>query len=195
MPRSVSCRLQLRRVMLGRCRTTPGDRHEDDRAELRPDPRHAPDVADRLRDLRHRPVLRGHYLWLGLGRRGATSIPGMAQMLHDQQQYAPDQKPDHVLQIRVREAWAMDQISSRPPRTATFSKRDQRGLEPGRHAEVRRPRRRLQVREVGERPQPAAGLDDRKIASASRSACRSSPTTPRRRRRSQVQEVTVLFGA
>ena len=58
---------------------------------------------------------------------GDTSVPGMAQMLQDQQQYAPDQKPDTYFQssgTRRRGRWTRSW--SRPSRTVTSARRGSR---------------------------------------------------------------------
>ena len=41
---------------------------------------------------------------------GDTTVPGMKQLIDDQQQYAPDQKPDHYFGSGYVEAWAIDQV-------------------------------------------------------------------------------------
>ena len=46
----------------------------------------------------------------------------MAQMLTDQQQYAPDQKPDTYFQFGYAQAWAMDQILEQAAKNGDFSK-------------------------------------------------------------------------
>jgi hypothetical protein len=46
----------------------------------------------------------------------------MAQMLTDQQQYAPDQKPDTYFQFGYGQAWAMDQILEQAAKNGDFSK-------------------------------------------------------------------------
>ena len=64
-----------------------------------------------------------HYVWLGYGAPwGDQSIPGMAKMLADQQQYAPDQKPDTYFQFGYAQAWAMDQILEQAVKDGDFSK-------------------------------------------------------------------------
>jgi ABC-type branched-subunit amino acid transport system substrate-binding protein len=64
-----------------------------------------------------------HYIWLGYGAPwGDQSIPGMAKMLADQQQYAPDQQPDTYFQFGYGQAWAMDQILEQAAKNGDFSK-------------------------------------------------------------------------
>jgi ABC-type branched-subunit amino acid transport system substrate-binding protein len=64
-----------------------------------------------------------HYIWLGYGAPwGDQSIPGMAKMLADVQQYAPDQQPDIYFQFGYGQAWAMDQILERAAKNGNFSK-------------------------------------------------------------------------
>ena len=68
------------------------------------------------------PFYPEHFL-AGLGAPwGDQSIPGMAQMLDDQQQYAPDQKPDTYFQFGYGEAWAMDQILEQAAKDGDLSK-------------------------------------------------------------------------
>jgi ABC-type branched-subunit amino acid transport system substrate-binding protein len=69
------------------------------------------------------PFYTDHYVWLGYGAPwGDQSIPGMAQMLADQQQYAPDQKPDQYFEFGYGQAWAMDQILEQAAKNGDFSK-------------------------------------------------------------------------
>jgi ABC-type branched-subunit amino acid transport system substrate-binding protein len=64
-----------------------------------------------------------HYIWLGYGAPwGDQSIPGMAKMLADQQQYAPNQQPDTYFQFGYGQAWAMDQILEQAAKNGDFSK-------------------------------------------------------------------------
>jgi ABC-type branched-subunit amino acid transport system substrate-binding protein len=64
-----------------------------------------------------------HYIWLGYGAPwGDESVPGMAKMLADQRQYAPDQQPDIYFQFGYGQAWAMDQILERAAKNGDFSK-------------------------------------------------------------------------
>jgi ABC-type branched-subunit amino acid transport system substrate-binding protein len=41
---------------------------------------------------------------------GDTSVPGMARMLSDLQQFSPSQKPDQYFQFGYAESWAVDQV-------------------------------------------------------------------------------------
>jgi ABC-type branched-subunit amino acid transport system substrate-binding protein len=67
--------------------------------------------------------LQDHYIWLGFGPQwGDTSVPGMAQMIQDQQQYAPDQKPDTYFVFGYAQAWAMDQILEQAVKNGDLSK-------------------------------------------------------------------------
>src|SRR5215471_15564391 len=69
------------------------------------------------------PFYQDHYVWLGYGAAwGDTSVQGMAQMLTDQQQYAPDQKPDQYFEFGYGQAWAMDQILEQAAKNGDFSK-------------------------------------------------------------------------
>ena len=69
------------------------------------------------------PFYADHYVWLAYGAPwGDQSIPGMAQMLTDQQQYAPDQKPDQYFEFGYGQAWAMDQILEQAAKNGDFSK-------------------------------------------------------------------------
>ena len=64
-----------------------------------------------------------HYIWLGYGPQwGDTSVPGEAQMLQAQQQYAPDQTPDTYFAFGYQQAWAMDQILEQAAKNGDFSK-------------------------------------------------------------------------
>jgi ABC-type branched-subunit amino acid transport system substrate-binding protein len=52
-----------------------------------------------------------HYWYLGEGPAwGDTSVPGMAKMLTDVQQYSPSQTPDQYFAFGYAQSWAMDQI-------------------------------------------------------------------------------------
>jgi len=54
---------------------------------------------------------RDHFMLVTEGPAwGDTSVPGMAQMIKDQQQYAPDQKPDQYFAFGYAESWAVDQV-------------------------------------------------------------------------------------
>jgi ABC-type branched-subunit amino acid transport system substrate-binding protein len=67
--------------------------------------------------------LQEHYIWLGFGAQwGDTSVPGMAQMIQDQQQNAPDQKPDTYFIFGYGQAWAMDQILEQAVKNGDLSK-------------------------------------------------------------------------
>jgi ABC-type branched-subunit amino acid transport system substrate-binding protein len=69
------------------------------------------------------PFYQEHYVWLGYGAPwGDQSSPGMAKMLADLQQYAPDQQPDVYFQFGYGQAWAMDQILERAAKNGDFSK-------------------------------------------------------------------------
>ena len=69
------------------------------------------------------PFYADHYVWVAYGAPwGDQSIPGMAQMLTDQQQYAPDQKPDQYFEFGYGQAWAMDQILEQAAKNGDFSK-------------------------------------------------------------------------
>jgi ABC-type branched-subunit amino acid transport system substrate-binding protein len=64
-----------------------------------------------------------HYIWLGFGPQwGDTSVPGMAQMIQDQQQFAADQKPDTYFIFGYAQAWAMDQILEQAVKNGDLSK-------------------------------------------------------------------------
>jgi ABC-type branched-subunit amino acid transport system substrate-binding protein len=64
-----------------------------------------------------------HYVWLGYGAAwGDESVPGMAKMLADQRQFAPDQQPDIYFQFGYGQAWAMDQILERAAKNGDLSK-------------------------------------------------------------------------
>jgi ABC-type branched-subunit amino acid transport system substrate-binding protein len=83
----------------------------------------APSWLSGLENSDNGPFYTDHYIWLGYGAPwGDTSIQGMAQMLNDQQQYAPDQKPDQYFQFGYGQAWAMDQILEQAAKNGDFSK-------------------------------------------------------------------------
>jgi ABC-type branched-subunit amino acid transport system substrate-binding protein len=64
-----------------------------------------------------------HYIWLGFGPQwGDTSVPGMAQLIQDQQQFAADQKPDTYFVFGYAQAWAMDQILEQAVKNGDLSK-------------------------------------------------------------------------
>jgi len=53
---------------------------------------------------------------------GDTSVPGEAQMIKDQQQYAPDQKPDQYFVFGYAESWAVDQVLEQAVKNGDLSK-------------------------------------------------------------------------
>jgi ABC-type branched-subunit amino acid transport system substrate-binding protein len=83
----------------------------------------APSWLSGLESTDNGPFYQEHYIWLSYGAPwGDTSIPGMQQMLTDQQQYAPDQKPDTYFEFGYGQAWAMDQILEQAAKNGDFSK-------------------------------------------------------------------------
>jgi ABC-type branched-subunit amino acid transport system substrate-binding protein len=83
----------------------------------------APSWLGGLENTDNGPFYTEHYVWLGYGAPwGDTSVPGMAKMLTDQQQYAPDQKPDQYFGFGYVQAWAMDQILEQAAKNGDFSK-------------------------------------------------------------------------
>jgi ABC-type branched-subunit amino acid transport system substrate-binding protein len=83
----------------------------------------APSWLGGLENTDNGPFYQDHYIWLAYGAPwGDQSIPGMAQMLTDQQQYAPDQKPDQYFEFGYGQAWAMDQILEQAAKNGDFSK-------------------------------------------------------------------------
>jgi ABC-type branched-subunit amino acid transport system substrate-binding protein len=83
----------------------------------------APSWLSGLENTDNGPFYQEHYIWLGFGPAwGDTSVPGNAQMLTDQQQYAPDQKPDTYFVFGYTQAWAMDQILEQAAKNGDFSK-------------------------------------------------------------------------
>src|SRR5215211_6881467 len=83
----------------------------------------APSWLSGLENTDNGPFYQEHYIWLSYGAPwGDQSIPGMAQMLTDQQQYAPDQKPDTYFQFGYGQALAMDQILEQAAKNGDFSK-------------------------------------------------------------------------
>jgi ABC-type branched-subunit amino acid transport system substrate-binding protein len=54
---------------------------------------------------------------------GDTSVPGMARMLTDVQQYAPNQAPDQYFAFGYAEAWAMDQVLEQAVKNGDLSGR------------------------------------------------------------------------
>lgn len=64
-----------------------------------------------------------HFVWVGEGPAwGDQSVPGMAKMLADVQQFAPDQRPDQYFAFGYAQAWAMDQILERAVKNGNLSK-------------------------------------------------------------------------
>lgn len=60
------------------------------------------------------PYLQEHYLLMSEGPEwGDTSVEGMAQMLEDLEQYAPDQGPDIYFAFGYAEAWSLAQVLER----------------------------------------------------------------------------------
>jgi ABC-type branched-subunit amino acid transport system substrate-binding protein len=53
---------------------------------------------------------------------GDTSVPGMKKLIDDQQQYAPDQKPDHYFGSGYVEAWAIDQVLEQAVKNGDLSR-------------------------------------------------------------------------
>jgi ABC-type branched-subunit amino acid transport system substrate-binding protein len=66
---------------------------------------------------------RDHFLLVTEGPAwGDTSVPGMAQMIQAQQQYAPDQKPDQYFAFGYAESWAVDQVLEAAVKNGDLSK-------------------------------------------------------------------------
>jgi ABC-type branched-subunit amino acid transport system substrate-binding protein len=64
-----------------------------------------------------------HFVWVGEGPAwGDESVPGMAKMLADVQQFSPDQRPDQYFAFGYAQAWAMDQILERAVKNGDLSK-------------------------------------------------------------------------
>jgi ABC-type branched-subunit amino acid transport system substrate-binding protein len=64
-----------------------------------------------------------NYVWLGFGPAwGDESVPGMAKMIGDVQQYSPGQEPDIYFAFGYAQAWAMDQILERAVKNGNLSK-------------------------------------------------------------------------
>jgi ABC-type branched-subunit amino acid transport system substrate-binding protein len=64
-----------------------------------------------------------HYIWLGAGPPwGDESVPGMAKMIADVQQFSPDQGPDIYFAFGYAQAWAMDQILEKAVKNGDLSK-------------------------------------------------------------------------
>jgi ABC-type branched-subunit amino acid transport system substrate-binding protein len=83
----------------------------------------APSWLSGLENTDNGPFYQEHYIWVSFGAPwGDQSIPGMAQMLTDQQQFAPDQKPDTYFQFGYGQALAMDQILEQAAKNGDFSK-------------------------------------------------------------------------
>ncbi len=69
------------------------------------------------------PFYREHFVWVGEGPAwGDTSVPGMAKMIQEVQQFAPDQRPDQYFAFGYAQAWAMDQILERAVKNGDLSK-------------------------------------------------------------------------
>ncbi len=66
---------------------------------------------------------RDHFLLVTEGPAwGDTSVPGMKQMIQDQQQYAPDQKPDQYFAFGYAQSWAVDQVLEKAVKNGDLSK-------------------------------------------------------------------------
>ena len=66
---------------------------------------------------------RDHFMLVTEGPAwGDTSVPGMAQMIQAQQQYAPDQKPDQYFAFGYAESWAVDQVLEQAVKNGDLSK-------------------------------------------------------------------------
>jgi ABC-type branched-subunit amino acid transport system substrate-binding protein len=64
-----------------------------------------------------------HFVWVGEGPAwGDESVPGMAKMIADVQQFSPDQRPDQYFAFGYIQAWAMDQILERAVKNGDLSK-------------------------------------------------------------------------
>lgn len=69
------------------------------------------------------PFYTEHFVWVGEGPAwGDASVPGMAKMLADVQQFASDQKPDQYFAFGYAQAWAMDQILEQAVKNGDLSK-------------------------------------------------------------------------
>src|SRR6266536_1523197 len=67
--------------------------------------------------------LQQNYVWLGFGPAwGDQSVPGMAKMITDVQQFSPGQEPDTYFTFGYSQAWAMDQILERAVKNGDLSK-------------------------------------------------------------------------
>jgi ABC-type branched-subunit amino acid transport system substrate-binding protein len=66
---------------------------------------------------------RDHFLLVSEGPAwGDESVPGMKQMLKDQQRYAPDQKPDQYFAFGYAQSWAVDQVLEQAVKNGDLSK-------------------------------------------------------------------------
>jgi ABC-type branched-subunit amino acid transport system substrate-binding protein len=66
---------------------------------------------------------RDHFMLVTEGPAwGDTSVPGMAQMIKDQQQFASDQKPDQYFAFGYAESWAVDQVLEQAVKNGDLSK-------------------------------------------------------------------------
>lgn len=64
-----------------------------------------------------------NFIWVGEGPAwGDMSVPGMAKMINDVQEFSPDQRPDQFFAFGYAQAWAMDQILERAVRNGDLSK-------------------------------------------------------------------------
>jgi ABC-type branched-subunit amino acid transport system substrate-binding protein len=64
-----------------------------------------------------------HYLYLGEGPAwGDSSVPGMAKMLADVQQFSPTQRPDQYFAFGYVQSWAMDQVLEQAVKNGDLSK-------------------------------------------------------------------------
>lgn len=64
-----------------------------------------------------------NFIWVGEGPAwGDTSVPGMAKLIQDVQQFSPDQRPDQYFAFGYAQAWAMDQILERAVKNGDLSK-------------------------------------------------------------------------
>jgi ABC-type branched-subunit amino acid transport system substrate-binding protein len=69
------------------------------------------------------PFFTEHFVWVGEGPAwGDASVPGMAKLLNDVQQFAPDQKPDQYFAFGYAQAWAQDQILEQAVKNGDLSK-------------------------------------------------------------------------
>jgi ABC-type branched-subunit amino acid transport system substrate-binding protein len=63
-----------------------------------------------------------NFIWVGDTGWGDETVPGMAKMLADVQQFAPDQRPDQYFIFGYVQSWAMDQILERAVKNGDLSK-------------------------------------------------------------------------